>query len=90
MPEHETNLAIFPGMFDPVTLGHLDIIQRASKLFDRLLLAIGLNPLKTEVFTLYSFCYKSVSPQYSQLKIQFPLHIPCTGIRSLPVPCCWH
>lgn len=51
MSEQETNLAIFPGMFDPVTLGHVDIIQRASKLFDRLLVAVGLNPLKTEVFT---------------------------------------
>ncbi len=51
MPELDANLAIFPGTFDPVTLGHLDIIQRASKLYERLLVAVGLNPLKAEVFT---------------------------------------
>lgn len=51
MSESNGNLAIFPGMFDPVTHGHLDIIQRASKLYERLLVAVGRNPLKTEVFT---------------------------------------
>ncbi|MGB2986666.1 MAG: pantetheine-phosphate adenylyltransferase [Phycisphaerae bacterium] len=45
------NLAIFPGMFDPVTHGHLDIIQRASRLYDKLIVAVGHNPLKTEMFT---------------------------------------
>ncbi len=42
---------MFPGMFDPVTHGHLDIIQRASKLYDTLIVAVGQNPLKAEVFT---------------------------------------
>jgi len=51
MPERTANLAIFPGMFDPVTHGHLDIIQRASRLYDRLIVAVGHNPLKEEVFT---------------------------------------
>lgn len=46
-----SNLAIFPGMFDPLTLGHLDIIERASKLYDRLIVAVGDNPVKKEVFT---------------------------------------
>ena len=45
------NLAIFPGMFDPVTHGHLDIIERAAKLYQKLIIAVGHNPLKTEVFT---------------------------------------
>jgi len=45
------NLAIFPGMFDPLTHGHLDIIRRASKLYDKLIVAVGANPVKTEVFT---------------------------------------
>jgi len=51
MPATATSPAIFPGMFDPVTLGHLDIIQRASRLYDRLIVAVGDNPLKKEVFT---------------------------------------
>ena len=48
---NRTSLAIFPGAFDPVTHGHLDIIERASKLYDRLIVAVGLNPMKQEVFT---------------------------------------
>jgi len=45
------NVVIFPGMFDPVTHGHLDIIERASRLYDLLVVAVGDNPLKEEVFT---------------------------------------
>ncbi len=45
------NVAVFPGMFDPVTHGHLDIIERAAKLYGRLVVAVGDNPLKAEVFT---------------------------------------
>ncbi len=52
MRRQRPNLAIFPGTFDPVTHGHLDIIQRASKLYERLIVAVGENPLKTRVFTL--------------------------------------
>ena len=51
MPSEPTNLAMFPGMFDPLTHGHLDIIQRGSKLYDTLIVAVGQNPLKAEVFT---------------------------------------
>ncbi|MGD2108306.1 MAG: pantetheine-phosphate adenylyltransferase, partial [Phycisphaerae bacterium] len=52
MAKANPNLAIFPGMFDPVTHGHLDIIRRASKLYDKLIVAVGENPVKTQVFTL--------------------------------------
>ncbi|MEK6675187.1 MAG: pantetheine-phosphate adenylyltransferase [Planctomycetota bacterium] len=51
MPMNNPNIAIFPGTFDPMTHGHLDIIRRASKLFDRLIVAVGENPLKEQVFT---------------------------------------
>jgi len=51
MEQRPTNLAVFPGSFDPVTHGHLDIIQRAAGLYDRLIVAVGQNPLKDEVFT---------------------------------------
>lgn len=44
--------AIYPGTFDPITLGHSDLIQRASQLFDRLVIAIAANPKKTPVFSL--------------------------------------
>ena len=51
MPKPIANLAVFPGTFDPVTHGHLDIIQRASRLYERLIVAVGENPLKDQVFT---------------------------------------
>jgi len=44
--------AVFTGMFDPVTLGHVDIIRRGSKLFDRLVVAVGVNPDKAALFSL--------------------------------------
>lgn len=51
MPEPQMDVAIFPGMFDPVTHGHLDIIRRASSLYRKLIVAVGVNPLKSEVFS---------------------------------------
>jgi len=44
--------AIYPGSFDPVTNGHLDIIQRATKLFDRVIVAVAANDSKHPLFTL--------------------------------------
>ena len=44
-------IAVFPGSFDPITNGHLDIIKRAAHLFNEVVVAIGHNPAKTEVFT---------------------------------------
>jgi pantetheine-phosphate adenylyltransferase len=44
--------AIFPGSFDPITLGHLDIIKRGVKLFDELIIAIGINADKKYMFSL--------------------------------------
>ena len=44
-------VAICPGSFDPVTNGHLDIIQRAAKIFDCVIVAVGHNPGKSPLFT---------------------------------------
>ncbi|MFH0983139.1 MAG: pantetheine-phosphate adenylyltransferase [Planctomycetota bacterium] len=44
------DLAVFPGTFDPVTLGHLDIIRRGAKIFGRVIIAVGCNPEKIEWF----------------------------------------
>ncbi|MBI1178222.1 pantetheine-phosphate adenylyltransferase [bacterium] len=43
---------IYPGSFDPLTNGHLDIIQRAAKLFDRVIVAVASNEAKNPLFTL--------------------------------------
>ena len=43
---------LFPGTFDPITLGHTDVINRGLDLFDRLVIGIGVNSSKTPMFTL--------------------------------------
>ena len=42
--------AVYPGVFDPITLGHLDIIKRGAALFDRLVVAVASNPAKRSLF----------------------------------------
>ena len=44
--------AIFPGTFDPVTMGHLDIVERGLKMFDEVVVSIGINADKKHLFTL--------------------------------------
>lgn len=44
--------AIYPGTFDPITNGHIDLVHRASKLFDRVIVAIAINPSKAPTFRL--------------------------------------
>ena len=46
----KTRIAVYPGTFDPATNGHLDIIQRAVKLFDKIIVAVALNPRKNPMF----------------------------------------
>lgn len=47
-----SKIAVFPGTFDPVTIGHVDIVNRASELFDEIIIAIGVNTKKTTLFDL--------------------------------------
>ena len=45
-------IGVYPGTFDPITLGHLSIIRRASRLVDRLIIGLAINPSKSPMFTL--------------------------------------
>ncbi len=47
----EPRIALYPGSFDPLTNGHIDIIQRGARLFDRIIVAILVNREKTPLFT---------------------------------------
>ncbi len=48
---------IYPGTFDPVTFGHIDIIERAKELFDEVVVAVAVNPNKTPLFSLEERLY---------------------------------
>jgi len=48
----QRRIAVFPGQFDPITNGHLDVIERGVRLFDELIVAVGVNPDKRELFPL--------------------------------------
>ena len=52
MAKTKKRIAIYPGTFDPVTLGHIDIMCRALKLFDQVIVAVALNPSKNPLFTI--------------------------------------
>ena len=60
-------IAIYPGSFDPVTLGHLDIIERSAKLFDHVIVAVLSNPSKKPLFTVkqrieqIEYCTQNIS-----------------------------
>lgn len=45
-------IAVFPGSFDPITIGHVDLVQRALPLFDQIIVAVGVNTTKKYLFSL--------------------------------------
>lgn len=51
MTEQGSSIAIYAGSFDPLTFGHLDVVQRAAKLFPRLVVAVGRHPTRNPLFT---------------------------------------
>jgi pantetheine-phosphate adenylyltransferase len=50
-PQLSPRVAVYPGSFDPITLGHLNVMERASRLFDRLIVGVGVNVEKETLFT---------------------------------------
>jgi len=46
------NIAVFPGSFDPITVGHVDLVKRAIPIFDKVIVAVGVNTQKSTLFTL--------------------------------------
>lgn len=64
--------AIYPGSFDPITNGHLDIIERSSGLFDRVVVAILVNPEKKPLFTAderLEMIRQIVTPRFSNVEV---------------------
>lgn len=46
------NIAVYPGTFDPITYGHIDLVERAARIFDRVIVAIAVNANKKPLFNL--------------------------------------
>lgn len=71
MNEKKRRVAVCPGSFDPVTFGHLDIISRASKLFDKVIVLVSANLEKHPAFTLTErlLMIQKVLPQYDNIVI---------------------
>ena len=63
--------AIYPGSFDPVTNGHLDIVERAAKLFDKLYVAVLINPEKHTLFSVEErvSLLKATTAQYPNVEV---------------------
>jgi pantetheine-phosphate adenylyltransferase len=72
-------IAIYPGSFDPITLGHLDVIERASRLFDQVIVAVLCNPSKDPLFP--------VSQRLDQIRLstQHLTNIEVDSFRGLTV-----
>lgn len=66
-------VAIMPGSFDPVTKGHIDILERSSKLFDKIIAVVMVNPTKTPTFT---------TEERVQLLKKVTKHIPNIEVES--------
>src|SRR5437763_15633722 len=79
MPHRILNprLAVYTGTFDPVHLGHLDIIERGSALYEKLIVGVGNNPEKANFFTLDERVdlVKKVTEQFDNVEV-----MPFTGL----------
>jgi pantetheine-phosphate adenylyltransferase len=66
-----TRVAIYPGSFDPITNGHLSLLRRGLSIFDKIVIAIAINPVKKPLFTLEERVdiLKAVLKDYSRIEI---------------------
>ena len=65
-------IGIYPGTFDPITLGHMSIIRRATKLVDRLIIGMAINPSKSPMFSLperIAMVEREVAPLGSDIRV---------------------
>ncbi len=81
--------AVCPGSFDPVTLGHLDIVERASKIYDEVTVAVLINKKKSSLFTVEErmALLEDVTAQYGNVKVDsfHGLLVDYCRARDIPV-----
>lgn len=73
-------IAVYPGSFDPVTYGHVDIVERSLKLFDKVIIAVMHNPKKN-----YTFTVEERMEMLSQSLAQYKNHIEIDSFSGLTV-----
>ncbi|MDZ7637696.1 MAG: pantetheine-phosphate adenylyltransferase [Bryobacterales bacterium] len=68
---HQKAVALYPGSFDPLTFGHIDLIERAARLFDNLIVAVVYNPSKQAVFSVEERIdmLREVCSQYENVEV---------------------
>ncbi len=72
MPSLNPRVAVYTGTFDPIHLGHLDVIRRGSHLFDRLIVGVGINPDKATLFTIEERVelIRKVTAEYDNVEVE--------------------
>ena len=73
---HQTDsmkIAVFPGSFDPITIGHVDLVKRAMPLFDKIIVAVGVNTTKKYLFPLEQRLdwLRQVFAEYPNVEVDF-------------------
>lgn len=69
--KYEKKFAIYPGSFDPITNGHVDIIKRGSRIFDEIVVLVAYNPNKSSLFTVEERCQfiRDVFPEGNGIRV---------------------
>ena len=87
MPDRMLNprVAVYTGTFDPVHLGHLDIITRGSQLYDKLVVGVGINPDKAPLFDIDERVrlLKAVTQEFGNVEVQDFTGLAVQFVRSL-------
>ncbi len=83
------NIAVYPGSFDPITYGHMDLLERGLKIFDKIIIAIAANPGKSPLFTIEERCEMirsalSENPHGSRVKVDLFDGLLVDYVQSVP------
>lgn len=73
------NTVVYPGTFDPITNGHRDLVSRASRMFEKIIVAVAYNPTKNPMFNLEERCY------FARQALKDFSNIEVTGFSNLLV-----
>lgn len=78
-------IAVYPGSFDPITCGHLDIIERTSKIFDKIVVLIAVNPKKQAIFTIEEKVnmIKQATKHLNNIEVQFSSDLVSKFAKSI-------